>query len=325
MYSDFERLILLVMRKIYFKINKLSPVTQIFEDYVTTRDGDANEFIYKSIQSGKPLMVSKFGTIELNALVSYQLQLKKNYSVSDRISFIKGKIPNLWWPIKLDALCTNAGFFPNNNEKLPEFYQVNLEAIKSIDILGSYIEKEIFFSDVYSKDMIRVNLDGYYAPFLYEKPWTAALKGKKVLVIHPFDSEIKSQYSKRALLWKDKNVLPDFDLITYKPVVSMLGQQTEYRSWIEALEKMQSDIQKIDFDIALIGCGAYGMPLASFIKGIGKQAVHLAGWTQILFGIKGKRWDDLPYVSKFYNNAWVRPQQQSKIKGFDSIEKGCYW
>lgn len=71
---------------------------------------------------------------------------------------------------------------------------------------------------------------------------------------------------------------------------------------------------KIDFDIALIGCGAYGMPLASFIKGMGKQAVHLAGWTQILFGIKGKRWDDLPYVSKFYNNAWVRPQQQSKIK-----------
>ncbi|MGK2534456.1 hypothetical protein ACSJHJ_27810, partial [Klebsiella pneumoniae] len=73
---------------------------------MTTRDGDANEFIYKSIQSGKPLMVSKFGTIELNALVSYQLQLKKNYSFSDRISFIKGKIPNLWWPIKLDALCT---------------------------------------------------------------------------------------------------------------------------------------------------------------------------------------------------------------------------
>ncbi len=86
MYSDFERLILLVMRKIYFKINKLSPVTQIFEDYVTTRDGDANEFIYKSIQSGKPLMVSKFGTIELNALVSYQLQLKK--IIVSRIEFL---------------------------------------------------------------------------------------------------------------------------------------------------------------------------------------------------------------------------------------------
>ncbi|MGR4383083.1 hypothetical protein K8Q47_08300 [Escherichia coli] len=106
----------------------------------------------------------------------------------------------------------------------------------------------------------------------------------------------------------------------------MLGQQTEYLSWMEALDKMQTDIRTIEFDIALIGCGAYGMPLAAFIKGMGKQAIHLAGWTQILFGIKGKRWDDLPYISKYYNDAWVRPQQQSKkIKGFDSIKKGCYW
>ncbi|MEM5917104.1 hypothetical protein J4V18_25585, partial [Escherichia coli] len=243
----------------------------------------------------------------------------------DKLLFIKGKIPNLWWPIKLDALCNNAGFFPNDNEKLSEFYQINLDAIKNIDVLGSYIEKENFFSDFYSKNIVRVNLDGYYAPFLYDKPWTAALKGKKVLVIHPFDAEIKSQYGKKELLWKDKEVLPDFDLITYKPVVSMLGQQTEYLSWMEALDKMQTDIRTIEFDIALIGCGAYGMPLAAFIKGMGKQAIHLAGWTQILFGIKGKRWDDLPYISKYYNDAWVRPQQQSKIKGFDSIEKGCYW
>ncbi|MGE9627290.1 hypothetical protein, partial [Escherichia coli] len=92
---------------------------------------------------------------------------------------------------------------------------------------------------------------------------------------HPFDAEIKSQYGKKELLWKDKEVLPDFDLITYKPVVSMLGQQTEYLSWMEALDKMQTDIRTIEFDIALIGCGAYGMPLAAFIKGMGKQAIHL--------------------------------------------------
>lgn len=325
MYSNLERLILLVIRKMYFKVNKLSPVTPVFEGYVTKRDNDANKFIYELICNNNPLMISKFGTIELNALVSYQLQHKKKYNMSDRILFIKGIIPNLWWPIKLDALCTNAGFFPNDNNKLPEFYQINLDAIKNIDVLGSYIEKEFFFSELYSKNITKVNLDGYYAPFLYDKPWTSALKGKKVLVIHPFDMEIKAQYSKKELIWGNKEVLPDFELITYKPVVSMLGQQTEYRSWMEALDKMQSDIKLIDFDIALIGCGAYGMPLASFIKGIGKQAIHLAGWTQILFGIKGKRWDDLSYISKYYNEAWIRPQQQSKVKGFDSIEKGCYW
>lgn len=144
MHSNLERLILLVIRKIYFKVNKLSPVTQVFEGYVTKKDNDANEFIYELICNNKPLMISKFGTIELNALVSYQLQNKNNYNISDRVLFIKGKIPNLWWPIKLDALCTNAGFFPNDNNKLSEFYKINLDAIKSIDVLGSYIEKEIF-------------------------------------------------------------------------------------------------------------------------------------------------------------------------------------
>ncbi|UOE31164.1 hypothetical protein MTP19_08715 [Escherichia coli] len=91
MYSNLERLILLVMRKIYFKANGLSPVTQVFENYVTKRDGEANEFIYELIRSNKPLMVSKFGTIELNALVSHQLQHKKNIIYQINFYSLKGK------------------------------------------------------------------------------------------------------------------------------------------------------------------------------------------------------------------------------------------
>ena len=41
-----------------------------------------------------------------------------------------------------------------------------------------------------------------------------------------------------------------------------------------------------NFDIALIGCGAYGFPLAAFVKGIGKKAVHIGGPLQLFFGIK---------------------------------------
>ncbi|HFE7770938.1 TPA: hypothetical protein ACGAD9_005951, partial [Klebsiella pneumoniae] len=120
-------------------------------------------------------------------------------------------------------------------------------------------------------------------------------------------------------------VLPNFELLTYKPIVSMLDKKTEFKNWFEALEKMQSDIKKIDFDVAIIGCGAYGLPLASFVKNLGKQSIHLAGWTQVLFGIKGKRWDDLPQISKFYNDHWIRPGQNTKVEGFTKIENGCYW
>ncbi|WP_275353744.1 hypothetical protein [Klebsiella pneumoniae] len=99
----------------------------------------------------------------------------------------------------------------------------------------------------------------------------------------------------------------------------MLDKKTEFKNWFEALEKCKA-ISKIDFDVAIIGCGAYGLPLASFVKNLGKQSIHLAGWTQVLFGIKGKRWDDLPQISKFYNDHWIRPDKIQKLRVLQKLK-----
>lgn len=40
---------------------------------------------------------------------------------------------------------------------------------------------------------------------------------------------------------------------------------------------------KFDFDVAIIGCEAYGFPLAARLKRAGKIVVHMGGATQILF------------------------------------------
>lgn len=53
---------------------------------------------------------------------------------------------------------------------------------------------------------------------------------------------------------------------------------------------MKEQNNKLDFDITLIGCGTYGLPLAARIKRMNKVAIHTAGWTQMLFGIYGERW-----------------------------------
>lgn len=54
---------------------------------------------------------------------------------------------------------------------------------------------------------------------------------------------------------------------------------------------MKKKISTIDFDIASIGCGAYGLPLAGFImEELHKKAIYMGGGTQWLFGIKGRRW-----------------------------------
>ena len=100
------------------------------------------------------------------------------------------------------------------------------------------------------------------------------------------------------------------------------------RDKFDALEWMYQEAMKIDFDVAIIGCGAYGFPLAAKLKQAGKQAIHLAGATQLLFGIKGKRWEEdktFEYVQKFFNDSWVRPGESEKPKKSDVVEGGCYW
>jgi hypothetical protein len=136
---------------------------------------------------------------------------------------------------------------------------------------------------------IKVQLETLY-PFFVKNPWTRALKGKKVLVVHPFEETIKMQYSNRILLFENQDVLPQFQLITLKAIQSLGGGSTVFENWFKALKYMEDQISILDFDICILGCGAYGLPLAAHVKRMGKKAVHLGGGSQLLFGIKGRRW-----------------------------------
>ena len=148
---------------------------------------------------------------------------------------------------------------------------------------------------------------------------------KKNLVVHPFEKTIKRQYQIHDKLFENPDILPDFKLITLKAVQSIAGETVPYATWFEALQSMEDKIKTIDFDIAIIGCGAYGLPLASFIKTLGKKAVHLGGATQLLFGIKGKRWEEREDFKKLFNEYWTHPLPDDTPSHFKRVESGCYW
>ena len=67
------------------------------------------------------------------------------------------------------------------------------------------------------------------------------------------------------------------------------------------------------------------MPLAAHCKKMGKKAIHLAGWTQILFGIIGTRWENNPQVSPFINEYWIHPSASNRPQNAEKIENACYW
>ena len=70
---------------------------------------------------------------------------------------------------------------------------------------------------------------------------------------------------------------------------------------------------------------SYGLPLAAYVKKLGKQAIHMAGVTQLLFGIRGKRWDNDKLYHTFFNKNWCYPSVEETPKGNGQVEGGTYW
>lgn len=163
-------------------------------------------------------------------------------------------------------------------------------------------------------------------PYFSVNPWTHALKGKKVLVVHPMVETFKKQWFVKDKIWPD-GLMPDFELLTLKAVQSVADENTVFNDWFEALDWMKDEISRIDFDIALIGCGAYGFPLSAYVKRLGKKVVHMAGATQLLFGVRGRRWEKDPYqpFTNFMNNYWVRPDALETPQKAELVEGACYW
>ena len=124
---------------------------------------------------------------------------------------------------------------------------------------------------------------------------------------------------------RDPRVLPRFELKTLAAVQSSAGTPTRFGDWFEALDFMADAVAATEFDVALLGCGAYGFALAAHVKRLGRTAVHLGGPCQILFGIKGRRWDEHDVVGRLYNDSWVRPSDTERPASYLEVEEGCYW
>lgn len=273
---------------------------------------EMNNYIYNSICSEKPFMVSRFGSTELTTLSTFYFRNKTNYQKA------------------MEHVCFYSGFFPCDKDLGFNFANVMLDSFQQIDALAVWF---IQYEDYFIKEMLNKNSKISYLmniePWKSKNPWTKALKGKKVLVIHPFEESIIQQYKKRERIFRNQDILPEFELKTLKAVQTLAGTKDgRFNNWFDALEFMYQEAIKIDFDIAIIGCGAYGMPLAAKLKKYGKQAIHLGGVTQILFGIKGNRWSNNPeynYIKSLINEDWVSPMEEEKPKLAREVESGCYW
>lgn len=271
--------------------------------------------LISAVIANKPYMAGRLGTSECRTLVRYCERVGGGRRYNDK---------------NYSEMSINAGFFPICEEMLDKWAALEIESCNSIDMFGVMNTKgEGFIVEQFLQDSaLLMPANGIASA---SQGWTGCLKNKKVLVIHPMVETIVEQYKKRKYIFNENNSgngysLPEFELYTIKAVQTQADEEdNRFKDWFEALDYMTKEVEKIDFDVALIGCGAYGFSLAARIKKMGKVAIHMGGCLQTLFGIKGTRWDINTSTNKEYNEYWVYPSEKERPKGFEKVENGCYW
>ena len=272
---------------------------------------DGRKEIINLVNSNKPFMVGRYGTGEGRALAEYfqiQLGLRKKYYDRTR-----------------HFLCCNAGFFPNETKAIDKWAELLATASPECDIMGVmnfYCEGWIV--EKLCQNAILMPNGGIGSA---KSGYTHCLKGKNILVVHPMIKTIEDQYyNHRKEIFPGSNALPEFELQTLKAINTQAdATDPRFSTWFDALDYMTEEVSKKDFDIALIGCGAYGFPLAARIKQMGKSSIQMAGALQYLFGIKNTRSDNNSYIRSLYNDSWVYPDESDRPAGSEKIEGGCYW
>lgn len=278
----------------------------------------ASDLIREKLLARDPCMITRIGRVELMTILRHGNKRKKSW-LRKIYDHIKGPQDTSWLDEAIRfQMRYSAGFFPCTDEALRQFADRFLRDLTRTDVLGSWLhdEAELASRLAHAKTVRLADLE----PYFHRDPWSTTLSGRTVLVIHPFETSIRKQYEKRLVLFDDPRILPAFTLKTLKAVQSIGENPIGFETWFDALDWMCARVREIEFDVALIGAGAYGLPLAAYVKGLGKKAVHLGGTTQVMFGIKGKRFDQMPEYQKFYNEHWTRPlaeETPAAIRLFD--------
>lgn len=270
-----------------------------------------NDIISETIRSAQPAAIGKIGGFELNVI----RDCLRNVSIkSDR------------WILRKRKLNINAGIFPEDDDLVRDYCNAVLNALDSINVYAAIFNYgEAHITKRYCpEDAVFGNLDGV-EPFNCREPWTKTLEGKNVLVVHPFFESIKRQYEKRKLIWRELDILPDFNLMQIKMPLSNALVPTGFEDWRELIDDIKRQMDGFDYDVAIIGAGGYSLLIAQHAKKSGKIGIHIGGSVQILFGIYGDRWLQSPEARKLFNEHWVRPLPEETPPTVKLVENGCYW
>lgn len=231
------------------------------------------------------------------------------------------------------------GVFPTHATFLHEFAQFYTKHIQQIDILG------LFQADQEEKIIKENELKAQFIPYQFTEPdrsipaiekncYLPFFEGKKLLFISPFADLLKSRATKATFesVWSNIHKMwfwpseVDAYEIPYSYVTSV-NTHKQYTNSMTLFDSICTNIKEVDFDVAFIGAGALGLPIAAHLKNQGKIAISLGGHLQVLFGIGGGRWSkDEFWTTNYINEHWIEmPKKYHPENKSILTDNGAYW
>jgi hypothetical protein len=281
---------------------------------------DANDLLRERVAQGVPTSAGKIGDTELEVLVKYEQTHHNPHEFFDAISR-RGP--------ELDLLHLNCGVFPKEQSVVVDWADTYLASLSSLNLLGVWFNSgEEAVVGKYAPSATLVDIRGV-EPYYHKSPWTKELAGRRVVAITPFAGSVAQQWRSRTgaeLFPLNPSILPPFTLRIVRAPFSAALRPPSHPSWQAALTHLKSEVALEGFDMALIGAGAFSLPLCSFVREeLGRSAVHLGGALQLLFGIRGRRWKHHALISRLFNDSWIHPLPDETPRARWKNDGGAYW
>ena len=163
--------------------------------------------------------------------------------------------------------------------------------------------------------------------YIYDNPWTHALRGKRLLIVSPFEESFREKIGIRERLYDGVDLFPECSFLFIKPPQTQGSEtsrefSTELQTFLAQLDRLHGQ-----YDVALVSCGGYGNLVCNAIYESGHSAIYVGGVLQMYFGVLGSRWlrERPDVVRLFLNSSWSRPKPSERPKNHGNVEGSCYW
>lgn len=239
--------------------------------------------------------------------------------------------------LKFHAL-NQEGIFPVNFDFYLRFNRFYMEHLKNLNCLGIFYDPPAM-----EMELIRhYKLKNKFIYFVFQEPdWSIPcnedkcyfpfFRDKKILIVCPFAEFLKERatkeiyenaWSKIGKKWFSPKCVEAVEF----PYGFSPDTHKRYSTVLDLFEEIIGHIQKRNFDIALIGAGGLAIPVASFVKSLGKLGIDLGGALQFSFGVSGKRWKDWEKLKQnYFNEWWTYVPSRYRPKEQDVCDGGAYW